>query len=234
MSDAVHLANTNSPGFRAANRHAHTMKKRVRIGLAILVAALVAGFGWQLLHQKEPSYQGRYLSDWLEEVWYLDGGVDPEAEKAVRQIGTNAIPYLLKLAITRDSALKAKVTAILPEKWFVSYATRSAHNHFSAAFGFDALGSAAEPAVPTLIGLLDDKDDDIRKTATRSLGSIGPEAQNAIPGLIRHLSDPNQDVRVCSAEALNNIPPKSVEEVPALLQVLNSPPTELFIADPGD
>jgi HEAT repeat protein len=175
-------------------------------------------------------YQGRRLSAWLDEVWYLDGGVDPEADKAVRQIGTNAIPYLLELAATRDSALKAEASRVLPEKWFVDYATRSAHNHFSAAFGFAALGGAAKPAVPELIRLLDDKDDDIRKTAARALGSIGPEAQDAIPGLIKHLSDRNQDVCVSSAEALKSIPPRSVEEVPALLRVLNTPPKELFIA----
>jgi HEAT repeat protein len=186
--------------------------------------------GWPVLRAQEPAYQGKRLSAWLNGVWYLDGGVDPEAEKAVHQIGTNAIPYLLELATTRDSAMKIKVSAILPEGWLVSYVTKSAHNHFSAAFGFEALGPAAKTAAPALINLLDDKDEDIRKTAARSLGSIGVEAQDAIPSLIKHLDDPNQDVSVSSAEALENIPPKSVEEVPALLRILNGPPKELFIA----
>src|SRR5277367_5744178 len=133
---------------------------KTNAAIAVVALLLLAGFGWPLLRAQEPAYQGRRLNAWLYEVWYLDGGVDPEAEKAVRQIGTNAIPYLLELATTRDSALKTKVTAILPEKWFVSYVTKSAHSHFSAAFGFKALGPGAKTAVPALIKLLDDRDED--------------------------------------------------------------------------
>src|ERR1700722_18165926 len=231
MKDSMQLTNANSLGVPLGNHHGPSMKKRVSAGLAVLMAAtLLAGLGWQLLRPQEPSYQGKQLSAWLYEVWYLDGGVDPEAEKAVRQIGTNAIPYLLKLATIRDSALKTKVSAVLPEKWLVSYVTKSAHNHFSAAFGFEALGPAAKTAVPALINLLDYKDEDIRKTAAHSLGSIGSAAQDAIPKLIEHLNDPSKDVQVCSVDALANIPRKSVQEVPDLLRVLNSPPKELYIA----
>jgi hypothetical protein len=201
--------------------------------LIILLIGIVIGLVWKAAqppYSKGLTYQGKPLSGWLDEVWYLDGGVDPEAEKAVRQIGTNAIPYLLELASWRDSSLKAKICDALPENWFVSFATRSAHNHFSAAFGFDALGSSAKSAVPDLIVLLSDKDPDIRKTAARSFGSIGPGAHDAITDLIKHLSDSNQDVSVSAAEALKEIPPKSSDEVSALLQVLNQPPKELFIA----
>lgn len=208
-------------------------QKKLYALFAVAAVTLLAGFGWPLLRAQEPAYQGRRLNAWLYEVWYLDGGVDPEAEKAVRQIGTNAIPYLLELATTRDSTLKAKVSAALPEKWLVSYVTKSAHDHFSAAFGFEALGPAAKTAAPALINLLDDKDEDIRKTAARALGSIGPAAQDAIPALIKHLNDPSPYVRSVSADALANIPPRSVQEVPALIQILNGPPKEsdvLFLA----
>jgi HEAT repeat protein len=229
----VHLNNTNAFGSPLEGGHTSVTKKRLGAWLVMLLVSLIVGLMWQMTRQTESSglvYQGKPLSAWLDEVWHLDGGVDPEAEKAVRQIGTNAIPYLLKLATTRDSTLKTKVSAVLPEKWFVGYTTRSAHNHFSAAFGFQALGPAAKSAVPTLINLLGDKDEDIRKTSSRALGSIGTEAQDAVPGLIKHLSDPARDVAVSSAEALENIPSTSVEEVPALLRALNSPPKELFIA----
>jgi hypothetical protein len=64
-------------------------------------------------------YQGKPLSAGLDEVWSLDSGVGPEAGKAVRQVGTNAVPYLFKLALCRNSSSKAKVWAVLPEKWLV-------------------------------------------------------------------------------------------------------------------
>jgi len=213
--------------------NAFATKKLVGAGLIILLFGIIIGLAWKTAqppHSRGLSYQGKPLSVWLDEAWYLDGGVDPSAEKAVRQVGTNAIPYLLKLTAWRDSSLKAKVCAALPEKWFVTFAPRSVHNHFAAAFGFEALGPSAKSAVPDLIILLNDKDQDIRKTAALSLGSIGPEAQDAIPDLIKHLNDLDQDVSVNSAEALKNIPPKSVGEVTLLLQVLNLPPKDRFIA----
>ena len=232
----MHLTNTNAFSSTLESGNPSASKKRLGIGLAIVLMVLItviAGLLWQMKRPAESPglmYQGKPLSAWLDEVWYRDAGVDPEAEKAVQHIGTPAIPYLLTLATTKDSAVKATVSGLLPKKWFSNYISRSGHNHFSAAFGFAALGPAAKSAVPALISLQDDKDEDIRKTAARSLGSIGAEAQDAIPGLIKHLSDPNQDVCTASAEALNDIPPKSVEEMPALLGVLSAPPKELFIA----
>jgi len=222
------LTNTNAFGSPLEGGSSAT-KKRLGALLVILLVGPIAGLMWQMMRPTESPdlvYQGKRLSAWLDEAWHRDAGVDAEAEHAVRQIGPQAIPYLLKLATTKDSAFKSKVSGLLPQRWFGNYISRSGHNHFSAAFGFAALGLAAKSAVPVLINLLDDKDEDIRKTAARALGSIGAEAQDAIPSLITHLSDPSQDVRVSSAEALGNIPPKSVQEVPALLKVLSQPPTE--------
>jgi hypothetical protein len=229
----MHLTDANTFNSPLESSRISATKKSLRVGLVILLVGIIAGLIWQTMRPPESPdlmYQGKRLSAWLDEVWYRDAGVDPEAEKAVQHIGTQAIPYLLSLATTKDSAFKANVNGLLSQRWFGNYISRSGHNHFSAAFGFAALGPAAKSAVPALIILLDDKDEDIRKTAARSLGSIGPAAQDAIPKLIEHLSDPSKDVQVSSVNALKNIPRKSVQELPALLLVLNSPPKELYVA----
>jgi hypothetical protein len=54
------------------------ISKKLYVLFAVAVVMLLAGFGWPLLRPQEPVCQGKRLSAWLYEVWYLDGGVDPE------------------------------------------------------------------------------------------------------------------------------------------------------------
>src|SRR6266481_4935661 len=63
-------------------------------GLAFVIALLV------FTRASEPRYNGRSLSRWLKiERDSMSATVtgNPEAEDAVRHIGTNALPYLIKL-----------------------------------------------------------------------------------------------------------------------------------------
>ena len=79
--------------------------KRVYIALAVLAVALVGVIGWQVVKPSgEPHYQGRSLTYWIRSYRRDQSGVQliasPEelatADNAVRHIGTNAFPYLLK------------------------------------------------------------------------------------------------------------------------------------------
>ena len=42
------------------------MQKRVYIALAVLLVMLAGVIAWQVLHLREPIYQGKRLSSWLE------------------------------------------------------------------------------------------------------------------------------------------------------------------------
>jgi hypothetical protein len=68
---------------------------------------LIAGVALCLLIFREPANEGRRLSEWVAD---LGSGRTPQqvakAQKAVRTIGTNALPFLIKALRTRDSALK--------------------------------------------------------------------------------------------------------------------------------
>src|SRR6266478_5031865 len=63
-------------------------------------AAVVVSLAWP--RQREPEYKGRKLSEWAFLVTgpfpYHDSAFPkmPEAEEAIRQIGTNALPWLLR------------------------------------------------------------------------------------------------------------------------------------------
>src|SRR5580765_6800100 len=64
-------------------------KRAVYLMLVVLVlgGVLVAVFGRR---EREPEYGGKRLSEWVKK---LPG---EDAEKGIREIGTNALPYLLK------------------------------------------------------------------------------------------------------------------------------------------
>ena len=95
------------------------MKKWRRTALAtVVVAALaLAGAIWQAARSREPVYQGKPLSFWLEQYsGQISGGafipnrtkaVREQAATAIRHIGTNAIPWLLALAAVEDSPHQA-------------------------------------------------------------------------------------------------------------------------------
>src|SRR5262245_29543566 len=87
----------------------------------ILVAtiAIISLAEWKMFAPRQPSYNGKPLSYWLSRYenrilgkGALNSNEQQEADKAVREIGTNAIPYLLKLAGRKDSALKQRMLSI--------------------------------------------------------------------------------------------------------------------------
>jgi len=85
--------------------------------LAIILSAFLAGAGCSTLPTREPRYQGRSLTYWLNDYARTQFANDPEpwtpawtdedravrarAESAVRQIGTNALPFLLKMVTSK-------------------------------------------------------------------------------------------------------------------------------------
>src|SRR5258706_15094695 len=78
------------------------MGKKRGLLLAVLFVALAGGLVWMLSRPAEPVYQGKPLSAWLAE--FNGGPVDTNqaAFVAFRELGTNAIPALLKTIQSGD------------------------------------------------------------------------------------------------------------------------------------
>lgn len=93
----------NRLDFRPEQRHTAAMRKRVHIALAVLLVAGVGVTAWLVLRPKEPVYAGTPLSVWLKS---FDMGISKEeagvAADAVRHMGTNALPMLLKVINSKD------------------------------------------------------------------------------------------------------------------------------------
>jgi hypothetical protein len=138
----------------------------------------------------EPLYKGKPLMSWLElyspspDRNFAEGF--KQANEAVRSLGTNAIPTLLQmLRMTGPDAVIA------------------GERNQQGAMGLQALGQAAESAVPVMIQIYEAKlSPSSERWSSYALGAIGPVAREAIPALLRGASNPNPQSRQNSLIAL--------------------------------
>ncbi len=206
------------------------MKRRNILVLVLLAVAAVAWLIWRLNSSDEPVYQGKPLRAWLDEA-YRTRDLQ-SVTNAVRQVGTNALPVLLRMVKFKDGWLVQQIQFLpnsrdmLPERLARDY-------HTMAVWGFNALGPTARPAVPALVALLDNRDNAVRATAASCLRAIGPQAQESVPIWIRCLADlvrrgdlgggDGAALAVNAAMALSTFGPAAKEAIPILSAVTNGP-----------
>jgi HEAT repeat protein len=206
------------------------MKKPLLIGCGLVWSCLVGFVAWEVLHAHEPVYGGKPLGAWLEQFStnhfaHGRGSVaDREAQEAIRQIGTNAIPVFLRLITAKESALKERMLAYLPKPWQSRLRGRSAYAYQTlGAYGFVALGPIAEPAVPVLMDLARSKDKKIRGHAVYALGHLGSAARPAVPLLIECLDDPEGTIRSDAMDGLASICLEPSVVVPVFIRYAGDP-----------
>jgi PBS lyase HEAT-like repeat len=201
-----------------------------RIILTLAGIAIICLAAWKMFAPRQPTYNGKLLSYWLSRYENrilgkaaLNSSEQQEADKAVREIGTNAIPYLLKLAGRKDSALKQRMLSIYRRQSFLKLPIHDAQfYHVEASCGFVALREKAKPAVPGLIRLLKDADHQVREIAASDLGMIGPEAEEAIPAILPLLDEQNRGTPTLEAMmALGGIHRRPDIVLPRLLEFVN-------------
>jgi HEAT repeat protein len=201
-----------------------------RIILILAGIVIICLAAWRMFAPRQPSYNGKPLSYWLSRYENRILGRAPlisseqqEADKAVREIGTNAIPYLLKLAGRKDSALKQRMLSSYRRQSWLKLSIHDAQFYrVEASCGFAALHEKAKPAVPGLIRLLKDDDFQVRQIAANDLGLIGPEAEEAIPTLFPLLDEQTHGTQILEAMmALGGIHRRPEIVLPRLLEFLN-------------
>ena len=156
--------------------------------------------------RREPVERGKRLGVWLDmyrksslAVGETDRDVAREdAEEAVRKMGTNALPALLRMVQARDSAVGGRVVRVLGLRSEDAYHVRSTD-------GFALLGAGAKPAVGVLIRALSDGGASVRACAATCLGLIGPEAKDALPALHQLFGDRMIGVRTEATNAVARI-----------------------------
>jgi len=214
------------------------MGKKFRIVLAIFFVACLGVLIWQAQRQQEPVYHGKPLSFWLEGYdignynhTHPKGPSPPtydEANDAIRQIGTNAIPNLLRMLQQPDSKLKTTIIGLLEKQHLIKSPFGYASRNFKAYHSFVVLGSRASNAVPRLIEIFDrDHSAFCQQAVPAILGHIGPAASQATPTLLWGMTHTNGIVRGNSIFALRQIYPDPKLVLPALIRSLNDPETRV-------
>lgn len=165
------------------------------------------------LFPDEPSNNGKRLGEWLETR--IEGGGDftPAAKDAIHQLGTNAIPALLK-----------RLTYVRPPYCFSPFQI-----NINAAGGFIALGEQAKLALPELWTLMDSTNKDTALTAM--IASLGT-GSNAMPFLIKGITNQFANVRSLAANTLmegvgDKFPEQRKQAIPLFVKLLNDPDDDI-------
>jgi hypothetical protein len=166
-----------------------------------------------LLFPDEPSYNGKRLGQWLETRIEGGGDLTPSAKDAIQQMGTNAIPALLK-----------RLTYERPVYCFSPFQI-----NINAATGFIALGGVAKPALPQLWMLMDSTNAETALTAMIATCGTG---SNAMPFLIKGLTNQFANVRSLAANTLtegvgDKFPEQRKQAIPLIVKLLNDPDDDI-------
>ena len=211
------------------------MTKSIRITVGLLSVAVVGVFVWKTGQPSEPRYEGKTLSYWLEAGVLGRPSGDPprilgpwckKAEEAVRHLGTNSIPTLLRLLRAKDPPpAMLKLLDRLRKQSLVRIHYRYAmERNQKACFAFRILGTNAACAVPALIEIYEDgRSPFSQQCAAGVLGDIGPAAQAAIPALLRNVTNRDYDLRRTTVWAVGRIGGEPNVIVPVLRGVLKDP-----------
>ena len=129
---------------------------RLLIFVLVPLAAITALVLW-VSSFSEPEYKGVKLSVWHER-YNNEVDAEPqrkEAAEAIQQIGSNAVPTLIKWLGASDSKLKLKLRELTEKQSIINFkVTPAIEYHKRALTSFELLGQRAKSAIPELEKLL--------------------------------------------------------------------------------
>lgn len=197
-------ANTDNKGLSAANR-----PFRYIAGLVLLLAAI---FGIYAFLHREPHYEGKALSEWVDELDTQYEWRREPAEKAIRQIGPKAVPYLLEwLKEPQYSPIWTRVDDWLSDHSEVRlHLPEKKNRQFGAVTAFKILGPVAKVALPDLEKMLQEGDGS-SGCAARAFAGIGPDS---LPILTNALASTNRSARRGALYALGLLGEKAAAAAP--------------------
>jgi len=194
------------------------MRKRKHLVVGGICGATIFLIGWQAFYSRDLIYRGKSVSSWVE--IYSRNGTNAHLHfRAVCNLidlGTNAWPSILRVAATRDNALKKLLLKVpMPDKLLDKFKFKESYKRWAdaaalrppmAAGAFLLMGRDNRFAVPSLIELLSSDNPFTRAAAADMLRAVGPAAQKSLPALILlSIRDPDPAVRSAAERAVKAI-----------------------------
>jgi hypothetical protein len=199
---------------------------------ALTVAVLAVGVGWLIwfnLPEPEPVYQGKTVSQWLEPATVSGGGTTYGgrlAPPAIKEMGSNAVPSLIRMLRCRDSGLRRKFAAwISKRKWLnsrIKLGPPADEMQRRGLAGVAMLGPIAESAIPDVVNLLTNQNSRSHWEALMMLQMIDWSPQTAVAALLEALRDPDPGLRSEAAMTLKRWT-RAPETIPTLVSHIVDP-----------
>ena len=214
------------------------MKTRFALLLAV---GILAGGCLPTVTSQEPKVDGKPLSAWLKEYSesLRGGGEGRESRRersaaAVRQLGTNAIPWLVQMLREKNETrneqadcgyeiLGADAKEAVSDLVDIYERSPCLFSKARAADALADIGPAANIAVPSLLRGITNSDAGIRLFTINALGAIHSRSEEVVPALMKSLGDSNRSVRAFAAMGLGKYGAEANEAKAALLQLSNDP-----------
>lgn len=197
-------------------------KRRILVSVAVAVTGLIIFGAASFVNRGEgPFYKGRRLTVWLQKYqpnW-------PQADEAVKALGTNALPTVIELLKRRDEDPFNAVCACNSLGPLAATTFPLLTNLCNRNCGVDIpsalVALKTEEALEFVINGLNHKSANGRILYANALERAGPAASNAVPLLIACTTNANQHLRSQAARSLGHIGTEVDIIVPALTNLLH-------------
>ena len=210
------------------------MKRRRKIGFAVVALALIVGCWLWFGPSNEPKYEGLPVSYWFKEYCrrpsnHLEMEDLWRAQEAVQKMGTNAFPYLVGEALNtnQDSAFKVNYYELLgklPGSWGMPQLVSRDDIRSSAVNAIANIGFSAKNILPLLTKALQETNTLQYKQAISILRYVDTkDAETLVPYFAMALHDADPDVQFNSLWVLYFLGPVAKAAVPDLIEFLGSP-----------
>ena len=194
--------------------------KRRRILLLLALAVVAAGmFLLWSRGPKEPAYQGKRLSQWIEEASRSGSNSNEQAaaRKAIGTLGTNALPWLMSEFKRPPPKLRNKFYGWVARNTRWDFRSRRDEQRIRlASHGIYLLGSNAAPALPMLSTYLADPERGMR--AANAMAGAG---ELSLPYVLRAVSSTNRDLAYVGTWCLMQLARETESAIPHLVNMMN-------------
>ena len=200
------------------------MNKRRRFAIAAGMVAVLVFAAWFVLLSRQPQYEGKNLSHWLRQLESAQDIELPqwqESARALRQMGTNTLPWLIAPLKASDPPWKARAV-----DWFREVLNKDlsgqlvARDRQRSLMAFQVLGPVARPLIPEIAAMMTNANPEIADAAFSALTRIGtPEC---VPPLIQTLTNGSAILRPAVVVSLGSLRGVARDAVPGLVATLNN------------